>query len=186
MKTLAAVALSSLFIAPVAQAITIDFESPPTASTDTSVTTQGFTFTATGPYESTWLPNSGIWNNPTENLSYCGDCVLTIEAENQSLFDLNSFDFTNSGSTDPAMTVTGYKAGQLVATTAIVVASQQFNTFSFDSAWQGLDRVEFDAMPAIASFVDNVDVSVVPVPAAVWLFASALAGLGWMRRKPLV
>jgi len=29
----------------------------------------------------------------------------------------------------------------------------------------------------------TVVASVVPVPAAVWLFASALAGLGWMRRK---
>jgi len=33
--------------------------------------------------------------------------------------------------------------------------------------------------------VENVrmDVQVVPVPAAVWLFGSALAGLGWLRRK---
>jgi hypothetical protein len=28
------------------------------------------------------------------------------------------------------------------------------------------------------------DISAVPVPAAVWLFGSALAGLGWIRRKP--
>ncbi|MBT8131510.1 MAG: VPLPA-CTERM sorting domain-containing protein [Gammaproteobacteria bacterium] len=27
--------------------------------------------------------------------------------------------------------------------------------------------------------------SVVPLPAAVWLFGSALAGLGWLRRKPV-
>jgi len=27
--------------------------------------------------------------------------------------------------------------------------------------------------------------TVVPVPAAVWLFGSALAGLGWLRRKPI-
>jgi hypothetical protein len=26
-------------------------------------------------------------------------------------------------------------------------------------------------------------VSAVPIPAAVWLFGSALAGLGWLRRK---
>ncbi len=30
------------------------------------------------------------------------------------------------------------------------------------------------------------EVQVVPVPAAVWLFGSALAGLGWMRRKQTV
>ena len=30
---------------------------------------------------------------------------------------------------------------------------------------------------------DIVEVSIVPIPAAVWLFGSALAGLGWMRRK---
>jgi len=34
--------------------------------------------------------------------------------------------------------------------------------------------------------IDNVNVSAVPVPAAVWLFGSALAGLGWMRRKQAV
>jgi hypothetical protein len=30
------------------------------------------------------------------------------------------------------------------------------------------------------------DIAAVPVPAAVWLFGSALAGLGWMRRKQTV
>ena len=29
----------------------------------------------------------------------------------------------------------------------------------------------------------NFQITLVPVPAAVWLFGSALAGLGWMRRK---
>lgn len=30
---------------------------------------------------------------------------------------------------------------------------------------------------------DTITVNVVPIPAAVWLFGSALVGLGWMRRK---
>ncbi len=30
---------------------------------------------------------------------------------------------------------------------------------------------------------DNWTIQVVPVPAAVWLFASALAGLGFLKRK---
>jgi hypothetical protein len=36
------------------------------------------------------------------------------------------------------------------------------------------------------AFVDNIVVSTVPIPAAVWLFGSALAGLGWIRRKQTV
>jgi hypothetical protein len=35
-------------------------------------------------------------------------------------------------------------------------------------------------------FIDDVMITAVPVPAAVWLFGSALAGLGWMRRKTTV
>jgi len=34
--------------------------------------------------------------------------------------------------------------------------------------------------------IDNIVVSAVPVPAAVWLFGSALVGLGWLRRKQTV
>jgi hypothetical protein len=37
-----------------------------------------------------------------------------------------------------------------------------------------------------ASYVYSVTPSQVPVPAAVWLFGSALAGLGWLRRKQTV
>jgi hypothetical protein len=36
---------------------------------------------------------------------------------------------------------------------------------------------------AQTSFQGAISYSAVPVPAAVWLFGSALAGLGWMRRK---
>ena len=35
----------------------------------------------------------------------------------------------------------------------------------------------------LSPVLDNITLQAVPVPAAVWLFGSALAGLGFMRRK---
>ncbi len=41
-------------------------------------------------------------------------------------------------------------------------------------------QIDFDTLNL---YIDNVSVSVVPIPAAAWLFGSALAGLGWLRRR---
>jgi|GEM_PF-2062824 len=67
------------------------------------------------------------------------------------------------------------------------------NTLIFDSSWNDLVRVSLYSGLVEANFgdiyapleieVDNIVVNAVPVPAAVWLFGSALAGLGWLRRK---
>ena len=46
-------------------------------------------------------------------------------------------------------------------------ASLGIDTGTYEWTWEG----------------DSVTLSIVPIPAAVWLFGSALAGLGWMRRK---
>ena len=35
----------------------------------------------------------------------------------------------------------------------------------------------------VSGSIVGVEISVVPIPAAIWLFGSALAGLGWLRRK---
>jgi hypothetical protein len=54
--------------------------------------------------------------------------------------------------------------------------------------WLNLNYVEiFGTQMTYNLDVDNIVVAAaVPVPAAVWLFGSALAGLGWMRRKQTV
>ncbi len=58
--------------------------------------------------------------------------------------------------------------------------------------WLNLEAVFFDVSSTTLSgfpsetlsmTIDNVNASVVPIPAAVWLFGSALAGLGWFRRR---
>ena len=60
--------------------------------------------------------------------------------------------------------------------------------------WLNLQEVRFyvASYGVVGSFdtlsitVDNINAKVVPIPAAAWLFGSALAGLCWLRRKPAV
>jgi hypothetical protein len=53
-------------------------------------------------------------------------------------------------------------------------------------SWGGTS--EYECVPYDTSLwaLPVFKASVVPIPAAVWLFGSALAGLGWMRRKQTV
>jgi hypothetical protein len=56
----------------------------------------------------------------------------------------------------------------------------------FDSSFEGPMGVgSFPSIPEIR-LVASGTVSAVPIPAAVWLFGSGLAGLGWMRRRKTV
>jgi len=66
--------------------------------------------------------------------------------------------------------------------------------FSFETGLTNAGGiVEIDHVEATVYELDNIyerfafsgTVSAVPVPAAVWLFGSALGGLGWMRRRKI-
>ena len=65
-----------------------------------------------------------------------------------------------------------------------------WQTIQFDSSFQGIHRLTYESQEqtweTTYGFVDNITVNVVPIPAAAWLFGSALAGLGWLRRKQSV
>jgi hypothetical protein len=64
----------------------------------------------------------------------------------------------------------------------------------FGDPWRGFPETDADAHSTnrldSASYVYEghylVNSTIVPIPAAVWLFGSALAGLGWLRRKQTV
>ena len=62
-----------------------------------------------------------------------------------------------------------------------------FDIGSVDSRYFEIDVVTRSAdTPGHSGFNEVIfggAASVIPIPAAVWLFGSALAGLGWMRRK---
>ena len=63
----------------------------------------------------------------------------------------------------------------------------QDQTFQF-TATTVTQNLSFQAVPPnfgdlIGLGLDGVSISAVPIPAAAWLFGSALGLLGWMRRK---
>ena len=78
-------------------------------------------------------------------------------------------------------------AGSFVADLGYISPGPAYT--SFDVAGfliDGINEVSFSTSATTGDYViGQVDLhySAVPIPAAVWLFGSALAGLGWMRRK---
>jgi hypothetical protein len=60
-----------------------------------------------------------------------------------------------------------------------------FKSFELDSRFADVLSVSWSVDGDTDTKVqfDNIVVTAVPVPAAIWLFGSALAGMGWMRRR---
>jgi hypothetical protein len=159
-------------------------------------TVDGFRF-----YRPDGMPNGG-WIDPASipmtgngssvaldwcDLTCTGTGTVAMETASGGRFDLLSFDFVSGWLTHGGpMEVIGYRnSGGTVSTSLVTVGPDlPWDTAVVD--WTNLIRVEF-IVPTEnfnLGFLDNVVVdNVVPIPAAVWLFGSALAGLGWMRRK---
>jgi len=99
---------------------------------------------------------------------------------------------------DPAqMTVTGYAldgGGDFVELDSVLVSELTTATidgvtaYLFGASWQNLARVDFTATVGTMGQpgIDNIVVTAVPLPAAVWLFGSALGMLGWIRKRQAV
>lgn len=123
-------------------------------------------------------------------------------------FDPDFFSFTGFSEAQPFTTLpvlTGSTGG--LSTLTLTFGELQFNsspdagligTFSFvaDVAQLGSSGITVEDANALGSFANqfpvptsfnpdffDTTVQIVPVPAAVWLFASALGLLGWVRRR---
>jgi hypothetical protein len=173
-----------------AHAVTIDFEEADLdlgISTEFGdigpVTSKGFQIefdcpTGTDPACGSFLTGG---TDPTQ-LSWGPSGPIVLSAINQNNFDLFSVDL---GTWGPGyeLTIVGHlAAGGEVQYDLISLGDYQVTNVVLDASWQNLSSVEFISVdnPGI---IDNINVSQVPVPAAAWLFGSALAGLGWFRRK---
>jgi hypothetical protein len=138
--------------------------------------------------------------------AYCGNSygpAMSFEASGSQLFSLYSFDLIVSS--DSCVHVYGNTSGtadlQLDAVNngftecvgknygeAGIWLETGSHTVSLTTAWTDLSAVEIHTHDTSTSDLgymglDNVVASIVPIPAAGWLFGSALAGLGWIRRK---
>jgi hypothetical protein len=129
---------------------------------------------------------SGIWG--TDN---CGDsalCGTYIRATDlYAPLTATSLQITPTAS-DP-IDSTGYYGISLQFVSALTNAGGTVQLFTAGGTdGEGICKNP-DCLPEGAAGVtafrgfSGGSVSAIPVPAAVWLFGSALAGLGWMRRK---
>jgi len=178
---------------------------------DEVITPQGFVFEVSVPADDFSLIGVTA-GGPTGNYVAAGyafppagigrDMIITHQSGLD--FDLHSldtllFDFDSSLSQGISpLDIYGYDAADnQVAFLSLAPegdGSDDWVNVVFDSNWDAVNKVVIEnqvfgstfGTEAKPTYVDNFTATVVPLPAAVWLFGSALAGLGWMRRKQAV
>jgi hypothetical protein len=190
--------------APVVQAstVTIDFEEfsigDGPANIDDWINSKGYEFTGTawpGPYPDGQLATIYTGESGSKSLGasaydpgldgYGAEAQVSMRKADGGAFAIHELDFFIL--TDPfggGGSLWGELAGGGSASLTSPVGTAD---------WLNLQEVTFYAygdgygLGGLTSIqIDNISVSAVPVPAAVWLFGSALAGLGWMRRRKTV
>ena len=134
-----------------------------------------------------WLDGVGP-GTVTVALSTSGGHTIVFDRDDSLSFDLLDFDYTAGANGNYSMLISGTKVGGAIVSQSFnweEVAIYDWSNFSDTSLFQGLTSLTIQATDSsgIGIVVDNFHVNVVPIPGAVWLFGSALAGLGWLRRK---
>jgi len=172
----------ALLLSSVTQAATIDFDSLPDGGWHIGggyyeVASDGFYFGSLGGVGSFGEPgNKGMVGNGSgiEDPGF-----ISMGKQGGGSFALVSADISNAVSWSA-----NTETGSFNSSTASGPSLNDIGT----GAWLNITSLTIYGPSDFTSVtLDNVVVgAAVPVPAAVWLFGSALAGLGWMRRKPAV
>jgi hypothetical protein len=173
--------LSLLFLFSTSvHAVTVDFESDISNETISGFSSKGFDF----------VGNANFWEvNPDAYTSDpgCGGCVgvgWLITASNGNAFSLESVDLAFFSQFGPEAAISGVVNGG--GSVSRIITNNTWHTeSSFGAEWSDLASVGIYISSGVPQSltIDNFSASIVPIPAAVWLFGSALAGLGWLRRR---
>jgi hypothetical protein len=108
---------------------------------------------------------------------------VSLNVSAGTLFDSAYYNLVFTGdATEAWFPESGYIPGPLTRT-LVLEFSQALSSAGGSVDLMGTDGYpgDFETTPRV--LLAGATLSAVPIPAAVWLFGSALAGLGWMRRK---
>jgi hypothetical protein len=145
-----------------------------------------------GPTPELLMVGSEIQSDPLHQMFMGGviTSTITMSQEDGLAFDLLSFDMARPlGRGILDYTLVGTKsAGGQVNFDGLAISFpdgvETPGTLPDFSAFNDLVAIEFTVVGAEAFLgLDDIAVSTVPIPAAVWLFGSGLGLLGWFRRR---
>lgn len=189
--------LASLMFGGVANAVTIDFEDIlPTYFGLSTYQEDGFTLNSNVPdgtiidVNNVVRGNLGVFSGGTNSQTMVwgeNGTISTISITNDAAtpFYLLALDASSMVNPTGQLTLTGTLSGGGTVQQVLNLNSAltTYNITGMNNL-SALD-ISFDGSVSFAPFdLDNVQMSLVPVPAAVWLFGSALVGLaGWSRRR---
>jgi len=156
----------------IAAPVVVDFDEIAEQFPGFSVESNGFLFESGTGY-------SFILSADSKGLAFGLGGPYTMTQVHGAVFDFLSLDIGKCPNCWTArVDITGHFAeGGSIETS--LQTGEFLETFAFSSEWVGLERVEFFSDSIL---IDNVALNVVPIPAAAWLFGSALAGLAGFRR----
>jgi hypothetical protein len=110
--------------------------------------------------------------------------TITLADNLGGVFNLVSFDASSLANAAGSLSVVGTLFGGGTVSQVLTLSSS-LSTYNVT----GLDNLvsvafSFNGATSVSPYdMDNINLNVVPVPAAVWLFGSALGLMGWVRRR---
>ena len=189
--------LVSLMVGGAAHAVTIDFEDTlPTYFGLSTYQEDGFTLTSNVPdgtiidVNNVVRGNLGIFGGGTDSQTMVWgengtDSIISLASDSGDIFELLALDASSLVNLSGQLTLTGsLSAGGTIQ--QVLNLDSVLTTYNI-TGMAGLSSLDisFDGATQFAPFdLDNVQMSVVPLPAGIWLMGSALIGMfGWSRKR---